>query len=314
MGHSRPRDIPDVATGLFPVPGRVDELSPVVVRLTAPNPGMMTGPGTNSYLVGRSNLAVIDPGPRDDAHIAALLEVARVRGGIIRWVLVTHTHADHAPGAADLAKASGAEIIGFDDRDGFSPDHAVDEGWVTETPDFTLRAVHTPGHASNHLCWLLEESGMLFSGDHVMQGSTVVIRPPDGEMGEYLASLDRLRWVTPEVRSIAPGHGRIIARPRVVLDGIIRHRIEREAMVAIALAEHDEATVDALLPEVYADVPARLLPVARFSLWAHLRHLATQDRAQCSALIDGKGLDLDALWRATNTTSEASPEAHLGLR
>lgn len=313
MGHSRPRGIPDVATGLFPVRGRVDELSPAVVRLTAPNPGMMTGPGTNSYLVGRSNLAVIDPGPRDDAHMAALLEAARARGGVIRWVLVTHTHPDHAPGAADLARASGAEIIGFDDRDGFSPDHAVGEGWVTETPDFTLRAVHTPGHASNHLCWLLEESGMLFSGDHVMQGSTVVIRPPDGEIGKYLASLDRLRREMPEVRSIAPGHGRVIAGPGVVLDGIIRHRIEREAIVAVALAEHDETTVDALLPEAYADVPGKLLPIARFSLWAHLRHLATQDRAQCFVPIDARGLDLDARWRATDTTPEASAEAHLGL-
>ena len=138
----------------------------------------MTGPGTNSYLVGRDELAVVDPGPDDPGHLDRLVEVARARGAVIRWVLVTHTHPDHAPGAAGLAARTGAETVGFGPRDGFEPDRSVGEGWTLSGPGFDLRAVHTPGHASNHLCWLLERPAILLSGDHVMHGSDGGDPPP----------------------------------------------------------------------------------------------------------------------------------------
>ncbi|HVX20732.1 MAG TPA: MBL fold metallo-hydrolase [Acidimicrobiales bacterium] len=272
-----PAPVPPGATGPAPVPGRPDQLLPGLVRLTAPNPGMMTGPGTNTYLVGTADLAVVDPGPDDDGHRAAILAAAGSRP--VRWVLVTHTHPDHAPGAAPLARACGAEIVGFDARDGFVPDRTAGEGWTLAVPPYRVRAVHTPGHASNHLCWLLEEPRLLLSGDHVMQGSTVVIRPPDGDMSAYLDSLRQLRRLDPPLAAIAPGHGRLIDQPAAVVDAIVTHRLQRQEMVARALAAAGHATVDQLLPVVYVDVDADRYPVARNSLWAHLRKLAADGRA-----------------------------------
>src|SRR5207253_10912721 len=140
-------------------------------------------------------------------------------GDRIRWLLVTHTHSDHSPGAAGLKERTGATVLGFDKRDGFAPDESIDEGFCLEATEFRLRALHTPGHASNHLCFLLDEERMLFSGDHIMQGSTVVIAPPDGDMAAYLASLERLRSL--RLRSIAPGHGHLIDDPRAVIDEYI---------------------------------------------------------------------------------------------
>ena len=252
-------------------------LAPGVVRVTAPNPGMMTGPGTNSYLVGTSEVAVVDPGPDEPSHVDALVEAG---AGRIRWVVVTHTHPDHAPAAAVLAQRTGAEVLGFGARDGFDPDRAVGEGFELAGDDFCLRALHTPGHASNHLCWLLLGEQMLFSGDHVMQGSTVVIAPPDGDMAHYLASLGRLLELDPPLRSIAPGHGSLLTEPEPVVSGIVAHRLERERSVAEALAKAGRATVEELVATVYADVHEMLHPVARFSLWAHLRKLAGDGRAR----------------------------------
>jgi glyoxylase-like metal-dependent hydrolase (beta-lactamase superfamily II) len=264
-------------SGLEPAPDRVPEagqataLSDLVVRVTAGNPGMMTGPGTNSYVVGTRQLVVVDPGPDEPAHLDTLADMG---AGRIRWIVVTHTHRDHAPGAAGLATRTGAEVIGFDARDGFVPARAVGEGFELTGPDFALRAVHTPGHASNHLCWLLVGAHTLFSGDHVMQGSTVVIRPPDGDMGHYLASLRRLIALAPGIERIAPGHGALIDDPVASMAMIIVHRLERQRAVADALARARRATVDALLPGVYADVDEDRYHVARQSLWAHLRKLA----------------------------------------
>ena len=253
-----------------PEPGRPVALSTLVVRATAPNPGMMTGPGTNTYLVGTSDLVVVDPGPDDSRHLDQLAELG---GGRIRWIVVTHTHPDHAPGAAGLATRTGAEVIGFDQRDDFVPTRAVGDGFELRAAGFTLRAVHTPGHASNHLCWLLREEHMLFSGDHVMQGSTVVIAPLDGDMALYLESLRRLLELDPPLVTIAPGHGSLIMDPADAVEGIIEHRLAREKLVAEAIAGAGRATVDDLLRRVYADVRDELLPIARKSLWAHLRKL-----------------------------------------
>ena len=258
-----------------PRPGEPVRLSPLVTRVTAPNPGMMTGPGTNTYLIGTHDRAVVDPGPDDAGHLDA---VAELGDGHIRWILVTHTHPDHAPGASGLGARTDAQVIGFDGRDGFEPAFGVGDGFELGARSFTLRALHTPGHASNHLCWLLHEEAMLFSGDHVMQGSTVVIAPPDGDMDHYLASLRRLRHLEPALRSIAPGHGSLLADPAAALDAVLEHRLWRERKVADALDRAGRATVDELLPTVYADVDDERLPVARMSLWAHLRKLASDHR------------------------------------
>jgi glyoxylase-like metal-dependent hydrolase (beta-lactamase superfamily II) len=252
-------------------------LSGRVVRLTAPNPGIMTGPGTNSYLVGTTELAVVDPGPEDAGHVAALADLGESR---IRWIVVTHTHPDHSPGAAPLAALTGAEVIGFDARDGFTPDRSVSDAFVVAGHGFSLRAVHTPGHASNHLCWLLTEEEMLFSGDHVMGGSTVVISPPDGDMTLYLESLRRLGDLDPPLSCIAPGHGPLLTDPAATLDALVAHRLAREQSVAQALRRAGRATVDDLLTRVYTDVSDELLPVARRSLWAHLRKLAVDGRVE----------------------------------
>jgi len=274
------------------MPAEVDEfvhdrpvaVAPGVVRITAANPGVMTGPGTNTYVLGTDELAVIDPGPDDAGHLDA---VAAAGGGAIRWIFVTHTHPDHAPGAAGLAERTGAERLGFASRDGFDADRTVADGFELRRPGLSLRAVHTPGHASNHLCYLAElpesnGSTMLFSGDHVMDGSTVVISPPDGDMAVYLASLAALLRLDPAIDVIAPGHGSLIEDPTATVDAYIAHRLEREDRVATALADAGSATVDELIPVVYADVDEARHTIARRSLWAHLRKLADDGRVRTS--------------------------------
>jgi glyoxylase-like metal-dependent hydrolase (beta-lactamase superfamily II) len=255
------------------VPGVPKALSPLVRRIIAPNPGMMTGPGTNTYLVGIDEVAVIDPGPEDAGHLEAIVGCGSDR---IRWVLCTHTHKDHWPGAAALAKATGAEVAAFDARDGLEIDRGLRDGDQIEGSEFRLTAVHTPGHASNHLCYLLEEERTLFSGDHVMNGSTVVIRPPDRDMSAYLAQLERLKSM--RLRAIAPGHGDLIDDPIAKLDEYLEHRRLREQIVLAALAEHGPATTAELLPVVYADIdgPEERFEMARHSMWAHLRKLAAE--------------------------------------
>jgi glyoxylase-like metal-dependent hydrolase (beta-lactamase superfamily II) len=289
----------DFGTGPAPEPGRPDELAPGLVRLTAPNPGLMTGPGTNTYLVGRGQLAVIDPGPLDEGHLDAVQALAARLGGSIAWVLATHHHPDHAPGANALAQRCGAEVLAFEARPSITPDRCIGEGFVLEGPDFSLHALHTPGHASDHLCWRLEGPEVLLSGDHVMHGSTVVIRPPDGDMSAYLDTLGRLLVCDPPLRAIAPGHGRLIDDPRAALEALIEHRLARQDMVAAALAAAGRATVDELLPEVYPDASEEQRPVAGFSLWAHLRRLGFLGRAVSGA---GPGADdLDTRWTSTGS-------------
>jgi glyoxylase-like metal-dependent hydrolase (beta-lactamase superfamily II) len=255
------------------VPGVARALSPLVRRIVAPNPGLMTGPGTNTYLVGIDEIAVIDPGIDDEGHLDA---IAGCGGDRIRWILCTHTHPDHSPGAAGLKERTGAEVMAFASKDGLKVDRKIKDGFRIEATEFRLRAVHTPGHASNHLCFFLEEERLLFSGDHVMQGSTVVIKPPDGDMATYLESLQKIRKL--RLRSIAPGHGHVIEDPNDVIDYYVSHRLEREKQIYDAVAASGTTTVNAIVKQVYADVADELHPVARYSVHAHLLKLANEGK------------------------------------
>jgi len=255
------------------VVGVAKALSPLARRILAPNPGIFTGPGTNTYLVGIDEIVVIDPGPADDAHLDAIVGCG---GDRIRWIAVTHTHEDHAPGVAGLKERTGAEVLAFSAKDGLRPDRKIGDGYSIEATEFRLTAVHTPGHASNHLCYLLEEERMLFSGDHIMEGSTVVIRPPDGDMAAYLDSLARLR--TLRLKSIAPGHGRLIDKPAEVVDWYLAHRLEREQQVLAALADAGSAKISDLVPVVYADIDEAHQKIAVHSMHAHLLKLAADGK------------------------------------
>ena len=260
----------DLAPG---VPKRLDRH---VTRVIAPNPGVMTGPGTNTYIVGN---AVIDPGPALDSHIEKILEFKD-----LEFILCTHTHLDHSPAAAAIKAATGAQILGRPAPQGqdatFKPDVVLENGQRLDLGEITLRAIHTPGHASNHLCYLLEQTKMLFTGDHVMQGSTVVINPPDGDMRAYLASLEKL--LHEEIAIIAPGHGYLLGTPHHELRRLIAHRLGRESKVVRALEKLGEASVEELLPVVYDDVPARIHRVAARSLTAHLDKLAADGAVRAS--------------------------------
>ncbi len=265
-------------------PGIPKRLDRYVTRLTAPNPGAMTGPGTNTYLVGDDEIAVIDPGPALESHVAKIIETG---AGRIRWILTTHTHMDHSPAAAALKAATGAQVLGLpappgaSQDQGYAPDRIPAHGQTVALGNIRLRAIHTPGHASNHLCYLLEETKMLFTGDHVMQGSTVVINPPDGDMRAYLASLEEL--LAEDIAIIAPGHGYLVGAPHKEVRRLIAHRLARETKVAAALKRRGAATLEELVPDVYDDVSPKLHPVAMRSLTAHLDKLVADGRVRQAA-------------------------------
>jgi glyoxylase-like metal-dependent hydrolase (beta-lactamase superfamily II)/8-oxo-dGTP pyrophosphatase MutT (NUDIX family) len=255
----------DLAAG---EPKRLDRW---VTRLIAPNPGLMTGPGTNTYIVG--GVAVVDPGPAIDSHIERILEHKN-----LKWILCTHTHLDHSPAAAAIKAATGAQVLGRPAPAGqdasFKPDVVLDNGQRIDLGEISLRAIHTPGHASNHLCYLLEQTKMLFTGDHVMQGSTVVINPPDGDMRMYLQSLERL--LGEDIAVIAPGHGYLIGAPHREVKRLIAHRLNRERKVLAALERLEHPSLEEMLPLVYDDVPERIHRVAARSLTAHLDKLVAE--------------------------------------
>ena len=269
--------------------GRAVRLSERVIRVTAGNGSMMTGPGTNTYLVGEANgdWAVIDPGPAVPAHVDAVLAAAP---GPIRSIFATHTHTDHSPATVMLRERTGATVHGLvsahrEWQDAtFSPDVTLRGGErIPLGPTTTLMAVHTPGHASNHLCYLLEEEKTLFTGDHVMQASTVVINPPDGDMRAYVESLRSLLGM--ELEWMAPGHGFLMDAPHRAIEKIIAHRLAREAKVVAALRALGPALASRVLASVYADVPEKLHPMAMRSLTAHLLKL----RDDGAATVDDGG-------------------------
>lgn len=279
-------------------PGVATRLTERVRRLNMGNAGPMTGPGTNTYLVGDQEIAVIDPGPDDEAHIDSIISQA---GGQIRWVLVTHTHPDHSPAAKILADRTGAEMIGSVMPDDGHQDTSfqvlenLQHGTQLVTEEFTLEAIYTPGHVGNHFCFWLPEDKVIFTGDHIMQGATVVIVPPSGDMADYLSSLELLKQYPVEL--LAPGHGHLLSDAVGVVDGLIRHRTLREAKVVAALKRAGESSLEELVKTVYDDVDPVLHKVAQVSLWAHLLKLEKEKLAEKHA--EAHWLFGQEVWRLT---------------
>jgi glyoxylase-like metal-dependent hydrolase (beta-lactamase superfamily II) len=262
-------------------PGKVYQIAPGVRRITAPNAGRMTGPGTNTYLVGDSDIAVIDPGPLIDSHVEAILEA--VAGQQVRWVMVTHTHPDHSPAAAPIIAATGATPVGclMSPPDGhqdesFTVAKNVSHGELMSLTGFTLEALFTPGHIGNHFCYLLRDQGLLFAGDHIMEGVSVVIIPPSGDLKDFLDSLALLKNYP--VAAIAPAHGQVIDNPEQEINKLIKHRQYREQKVVSALRKCGESSLDDLVPFAYDDVDSALHRVARYSMWAHLLKLEREKK------------------------------------
>ena len=264
--------------------GEVRSLSARVRRIVAPNPGPMTGPGTNTYVVGKTDLVVVDPGPAEPSHVEAILDCV---GDQLKFIACTHTHPDHSPAAARLAEATGATLIGrvtVDDRHQdltFQPAAQVEDDDCISGEGWTLRAIRTPGHVDNHVCFLLEEEGMVFAGDHIMNGSTVVIVPPGGNMADYIASLRRL--LDHDVKVVAPGHGELIPDCRGEVEKLVRHRLMREAKVASAL-DSVPRSLDGLVVTVYDDVDPVMHEWAKLSLLAHLIKLEGEGRTLKSSV------------------------------
>ena len=273
-----------------PPTGELVALEPLVARVLAPNPSAFTGTGTQTHIVGTTDLAVIDPGPDRPEHVAALLRA--IGGRSVTAILVTHHHRDHSPATRPLAAATGAKIIGAppthirDEEDGpradaaFDPDYAPDrvlaDGEAVAGEGWTLRALATPGHTSNHLAFALEESNALFSGDHVMGWSTSVVSPPDGDMTAYMASLDLL--LARDDRVFYPGHGEQVDNPRRWVRALLGHRKQREGQILRHLAQGQAAVAD-LTPRMYAGLDPRLLPAAERSVLAHLLDLERRGEA-----------------------------------
>jgi len=278
--------------------GVAETVAPGVRRVVAPNPSPMTFTGTASYLVGTRDLAVIDPGPDDPAHLAALR--AAIGAAPVRAILVTHSHRDHSPAARPLAQATGAPVLAFGPHGagmnarsralagadigggegadaGFAPDRRLQDGQAAEGADWRLRAIHTPGHLSNHLSFALEGAGLLFTGDAAMGWASTLVSPPDGDMADCVASLRRLR--AEGAARLLPGHGHPVEDPARLLDWQIAHRQARETQILAALAD-GPADAAALAARLYAELDPALLPAAARNVLAHLLALTADGRAE----------------------------------
>ena len=261
--------------------GLTEQVEPLVRRVLAPNPSPYTYTGTQTYLIGGGpRIAVIDPGPDDPVHLEALMHA--IGEAEVAAIMCTHTHRDHSPAAAPLAERTGAPIVGcaplvLDDSGpradaafdrNYAPDRVLEDGEGMAGPGWTLTAVHTPGHTSNHLCFALEESGALFTGDHVMGWSTSVIVPPDGDMSAYMASLDKLYARADRV--YYPAHGPQIDNPRQLVRGMIGHRRQRENQIVRILSQDGPLTAGEFVPKMYKGLDPRLTGAAEMSVTAHL--------------------------------------------
>lgn len=272
--------------------GLAEDVEPLVRRVLAPNPSPYTFTGTQTYVVGLADgpdCAVIDPGPNEPAHIEAIL--AAVGSRKLLAIMCTHTHRDHSPAAAPLAERTGAPIVGcaplvlksdlpradeaFDPT--YAPDRVLEDGEGMRGTGWTLTALATPGHTSNHLCFALEESGALFTGDHVMGWSTSVVIPPDGDMGAYMASLEKL--LARDDRVYHSAHGAAIDKPKQLVRGMIGHRRQRENQILRLLAENPRP-VSGFIPEMYKGLDPRLIPAAEMSVTAHLIDLENRGAAR----------------------------------
>ena len=269
--------------------GVAEQCEPLVRRVLAPNPSPYTYTGTQTYIVGNAgDVAVIDPGPADEAHLDAV--VRAIGGARVVAIMCTHTHRDHSPAAAPLSARTGAPVVGcaplvlesdlprsdesFDST--YAPDRVLEDGEAMAGTGWTLRAVHTPGHTSNHLCFALEESGALFTGDHVMGWSTSVVIPPDGDMGHYLKSLERLQARSDRVYYSA--HGEPITKPQQLVRGMIGHRRQRENQILRLLSLRALKLPD-FIPEMYKGLDPRLDKAAQMSVLAHLLDLEKRGMA-----------------------------------
>jgi glyoxylase-like metal-dependent hydrolase (beta-lactamase superfamily II) len=272
-------------------PGVPSALSPLVRRIVAPNPGLMTGPGTNTYLVGIDEVAVIDPGPDDKGHVEAIVGASMHER--VRWVVLTHTHPDHWPAAERIKRATGAEIVGhpkIPKADGtVNLDRRLADGDTIDGTEFRLEVLHTPGHAPNHLCFLLEEERLLFTGDHVLEGTTTVVSPQrGGDMVQYLASLERLRKLR-RIARICPGHGDVIEDPKAKLDEYVKHRRLRERQI-LRVLEAGPARITEIVEKLYTDTPEGLHEMAERQVHAHLLKLRAEGKVE--------GTGVRSAWKA----------------
>lgn len=265
--------------------GEFVQLSEQLGRVVAPNPGPMTGSGTNTYVLAsdfeHGDITLIDPGPAIGDHIDTLLSLFGER---IRTIVVTHTHSDHSPAAARLVAETGARVYGatpaadaaFQDET-FKADVELEDDQLLEFDGARLRAIHTPGHVNNHYCFLVENDGIVLTGDHLMNGSTVVIIPPAGVMKDYIESLEKLKNYN--ISQFGPGHGDLMQQPLEIIDWTVQHRLTREAKVVEKLSAIGPSSLEQLTPAVYDDVDESLHFMASMSLWAHLIKLETEQKA-----------------------------------
>ena len=270
-----------------PIPIRGTEIP--VKRIVGRNPGPMTGPGTNTYLIGKEKLCLLDPGPVDEKQLSNFLSA--INGNKLEYILVTHTHGDHSPAAKALQAETGAELVGLVAPDAIGQDHTFtpsriwSDGDEIDCDEYQLRLIHTPGHVSNHICYLLVSEGLLFTGDHILQGTTSVILPPDGDMGAYLNSLRSIKALP--LRYLAPGHGAVMDKPHEEIDHLIDHRLRRERKVLSGLAKIGRCTINELVLVVYDDVAEHLIPWAKKTMLAHLIKLER----------DGRIVEHDGFWK-----------------
>lgn len=317
--------------------GEMLDVSPLLRRIVCRNPSKFTFHGTGTYVIGHGDVAVVDPGPRDDEHVEALLRA--LDGERVRHILITHTHGDHSPAAAALSDATGAPVLGFgphpdtavgegDDRDDedesddaepddstetrepqieddpefqrkhaadveFEPETALAHGDVIDGPGYTVEALHTPGHISNHLCFALREEHAVLSGDHVMGWSTTIIPPPDGDVGAYLESL-RVLLERPHDRRLYPTHGAPVEEHHEFVQALLDHRLAREAGILGQLADGPKSARD-IVSVLYADVRKELHKPAARSVLSHLRKLHDEDRVEL-AISDASTLSSKTVW------------------